>query len=152
MYHARQHDKVHGYFGVLATDGSRAALAVGRQAVYHQRKLTEVDRTLLERYFTPVDGELMRVREALRERVCFAHQNVLELGKAAMGLMDIVVCQNVLIYFDRDRRIEILDSLLQFLSPGGLIVLGSGEILAWSNPQVERVPREDTLAFRRLPS
>ncbi|MEP4370604.1 MAG: protein-glutamate O-methyltransferase CheR, partial [Alloalcanivorax venustensis] len=35
------------------------------------------------------------------------------------------------------------------LAPGGLLVLGPGEITDWHDPRLERVHFADTLAFRR---
>jgi len=42
--------------------------------------------------------------EVLRKRVCFAQLNLRDVETAPMGRMDLVFCQNLLIYYDRDRR------------------------------------------------
>jgi chemotaxis protein methyltransferase CheR/type IV pilus assembly protein PilK len=58
----------------------------------------------------------------------------------------------MLIYFDRERRVEILNNLVEHLLPGGVLILGAGEILGWQPPILEKIEFNDTLAFRRLPS
>lgn len=137
------------YLGVTATDISSASLAVGRRGIYNRRKLKDMDPKLRARYFSRVDDANYQVREQLRKRVCFARMNILDIERAPLGNMDIIVCQNLLIYFDREERIQILDAMAGHLAPGGVLILGAGEILGWSHPRLERLSDEDALAFRR---
>jgi chemotaxis protein methyltransferase CheR/type IV pilus assembly protein PilK len=55
----------------------------------------------------------------------------------------------MLIYFRRWRKKQIVTRLAERLAPGGLMVLGIGEVTDWSHPDLERVQMADTLAFRR---
>ena len=75
--------------------------------------------------------------------------NVLELAKAPISGMDVIFCQNLLIYFRRWRRREILNRLAERLAPGGLMVLGVGEVVGWQHPDLDPVPNEQVLAFTR---
>ncbi len=59
------------------------------------------------------------------------------------------VCQNLLIYFRRWRRREIVKQLAERLAPGGLLVLGQGELTDWQPPGLQRVPSENILAWMR---
>lgn len=139
------------YFGVTASDISMPALSVGRTGIYSRSKLKDVPPQVIMRYFEPLDGERFQVKPRLRERVCFTPINVLDLAHAPVGMMDVIVCQNLLIYFQRERRIAALNHLVEHLRPGGLLVLGAGEIMGWGHPAMEPVLYENTLAFRRLP-
>ena len=65
-----------------------------------------------------------------------------------MGAMDIIVCQNLLIYYDRARREQIVNNFVEHLTPGGILVLGVGELVNWSHPKLERLNYANTLAFR----
>ncbi|UCE88482.1 MAG: protein-glutamate O-methyltransferase CheR [Pseudomonadota bacterium] len=138
------------YVGITATDISMASLATARRGVYHRNRLKNLPAELLREYFDPVDIDHYKVSEAIRERVCFTRLNLLELATAPVGKMDIIFCQNVLIYFKRELRIEILDHLAAHLLPGGLLVLGAGEVVGWRHAGLEPVSRGDVLAFRRL--
>lgn len=137
------------YVGVTATDVSMASLATGRQGVYHRNRLKNVPAEVLRACFEPVDIDHYKVTEAIRERVCFTRLNLLELDRAPVGQMDIIFCQNVLIYFKRELRIRVLDRLAAHLLPGGLLVLGAGEVVGWRHKGLKPVSRGDVLAFRR---
>jgi chemotaxis methyl-accepting protein methylase len=71
------------------------------------------------------------------------------MGKTPIGYMDIIICQNLLIYYDQERRKKIVDTMVDYLAPGGLLILAVGEILNWTHPDVERFPFPNTLAFKR---
>ena len=53
----------------------------------------------------------------------------------------------MLIYFARERRGQMLDALADLLQPGGLLVLGSGEVSGWSHPSMRRTGSRQTLAY-----
>ncbi|PKM22670.1 MAG: methyltransferase [Gammaproteobacteria bacterium HGW-Gammaproteobacteria-14] len=136
-------------FGVTATDISLPTLSKARRGNYPARRVERVDVMMREKYFERMSEREYQVTPSLRDRVCFARLNVLELSKAPMGNMDLIFCQNMLIYFRRWRKREIVTHLAERLAPGGMMVLGLGEITDWSHPDLERVPFKDTLAFRR---
>lgn len=136
-------------FGVTATDLSLDALARARAGRYSARRIGELAPGLLERYFQMQADGLLQVCESLRERVCFARLNVLDLARAPQRSMDVIFCQNLLIYFRRWRRREILASLVERLAPGGLLVVGVGEVADWRHPQLQPVADEQVLAFTR---
>lgn len=136
-------------FGVTGTDISLNALSKAREAVYAARKLDEIDAALTGRFFSVRDDGRYQVVPNLVERVCCARLNVLELAQAPMSGMDVIFCQNLLIYFRRWRRREILNRLAERLAPGGLLVVGVGEVVDWHHPLLEPVADEHVLAFTR---
>jgi chemotaxis protein methyltransferase CheR/type IV pilus assembly protein PilK len=137
------------YYGVTATDVSLAVLAKAKKAVYAQRKLDNLTEHQKNNYFIKHDDRSYVVKQNVKERICFAQLNVLNLNKAPMHGMDIIFCQNMLIYFRRWRRKEIVNRLAERLAPGGLLVLGLGEVTDWKHPELERVDDNKTLAFIR---
>ncbi|MCU0754501.1 MAG: protein-glutamate O-methyltransferase CheR [Xanthomonadales bacterium] len=137
------------YFGVSATDVSHPALAVGRQARYSNSKLREIPGEYIERHVERIDDELFTIRDSVRRRIAFSVFNLLELDRLSVPTLDLVYCQNVLIYFARELRIQLLNRLAEVLKPGGVIILGSGELMGYVNPALERVNHRAVLAFRR---
>ncbi|WP_374441636.1 protein-glutamate O-methyltransferase [Pseudomonas panipatensis] len=138
-----------GLFGVTGTDISLNALSKAREALYPARKLDDVEAGLVQRYFQAQADGRYRVEPGLAERVCCTRINVLELAQAPMSGMDVIFCQNLLIYFRRWRRREILNRLAERLAPGGLLVIGVGEVVDWQHPALEPVANERVLAFTR---
>lgn len=136
-------------FGVTATDISHSALRKSRRAKYDPRRLERMPAELLERYFTKQADGQYQVVGSLAERLCFARLNMLDLAQAPIFGMDVIFCQNVLIYFRRWQRREILNRLVARLAPGGLLVIGVGEVAGWQHPDLEPVADERVLAFTR---
>lgn len=141
-------DKV--YFGVTASDISLPTLSRARNGNYIERRLHNVPTAWKDKYFQPVPGKReLQVTDELKKRVAFVQINIMELDRAPLGGMDVIFCQNVLIYFRRFRKRDILANLAIRLAPGGIMVLGVGEAVDWAHPQLIRVDYPDTLAFRR---
>ena len=136
-------------FGVTGTDISLNALSKARNADFGARRLEQMDAEFLERYFEPLGEGRYKVKTALASRVCFARLNVLELAKAPFSGVDVIFCQNLLIYFRRWRRREILNRLVERLAPGGLLVIGVGEVVDWQHPDMLPVADDRVLAFIR---
>jgi chemotaxis methyl-accepting protein methylase len=85
----------------------------------------------------------------LRKRVGFAQFNLLDAMRAPLKRLDLIYCQNVLIYFARERRRDLLATLANLLKPGGLLVLGPGEVTQFAHAQLARVDNRNVLAYRR---
>jgi type IV pilus assembly protein PilK len=135
-------------FGVIATDISLGALAKAREGVFDPRRLQALEPELRDRYFT-AEPRGQRIHPDLVARVCCARLNVLDLDLAPWTGMDVIFCQNLLIYFRRWRRRDILNRLAERLAPGGLLVVGVGEVSGWQHPDLEPVADEGVLAFTR---
>ncbi len=133
-------------FGVTGTDISKYALVSATKALYGKRKLELVDDRLQAKYFLQ-DEDRYQVIDTLRERVAFVRLNLLELPQSTLRNLDVIYCQNVLIYFRRWRRKDIVNELASRLAPGGMLVLGLGEMVDWSHPDLYRVPGERALAY-----
>ena len=137
------------YLAVTASDISHDALAIGKKAVYHQNRFSNVPEEYIEHYLDAVDSKHYLVKESLRKRICFNRLNLLNLEKSSVGKMEIINCQNVLIYFKRDTRVTILNNLVEHLVPGGFLILGAGEITGWQHPEINSVQYNGVLAFQR---
>ena len=140
---------VRHYLAITASDISSASLATGRTGNYHRNRLKNLPDEYRDSYFKTIDADHYEVDASLRERVCFTRLNLLHLDEATLGMMDIIFCQNVLIYFKREQRRRILNQLVEHLRPGGILVLGAGEITDWQPDDLESLGYPGTLAFRR---
>lgn len=111
---------------IVATDMSEGILGKARAGIYSD---FEVRRGLaperLSRWFEP-DGADWRVLAALRQMIAFQPHNLLN-GAAGLGAFDIILCRNVLIYFDLPRKREVFVHLSRALADDGALCIGSSE-------------------------
>ena len=81
-----------------------------------------------DQYFEPTQLGQWQLIKDLRESVKFGQVNLLDAGNmAAQGRFDVILCRNVLIYFDDASRLTASVNLYNALSPGGFICLGHSE-------------------------
>ena len=137
------------YLAVTASDISHDALAIGKKAVYHQNRFSNLPNEYITNYLQDVGKDHYLVNESLRKRICFNRLNLININSSSVGKMDIIICQNVLIYFKRETRITILNQLVEHLLPGGLLILAAGEITGWKNPKISSMKYDGVLAFQR---
>lgn len=111
---------------ILATDLSHEVLEKAKAGIYSQ---FEVQRGLpvqmLVKYFTQT-GELWQVAPEIRGMVQYRPFNLLE-DFAPLGRFDVVFCRNVLIYFDQDTKVNVLNRIARVMEPDGYLVLGAAE-------------------------
>jgi chemotaxis protein methyltransferase CheR/type IV pilus assembly protein PilK len=139
------------FYGVVATDISRIALGDARKGEYGKRKLETVPLAIRNKHIESTDEGNCRVKDSLKQRVCFVQGNIVEFDRLPKMNMDVIFCQNVLVYFERHRLKAVLDSLVRHLNPGGLLVLGPGEVSNWQHPQMQRNSDDTVLAFIKQP-
>ncbi len=135
------------YFGIMASDVSLPALAAARKGIYTERRMAFVSEEHRQHYFQSIDKYHFRVCDKLKQRVCFVQANILGLNKLPTHKMDVIFCQNVLVYFRKWRRREILNHLVSCLKPGGVLIVGLGEITNWQHSDVKRVANEEIQAY-----
>ena len=113
---------------VIATDISESALTAARQATYGARALQLASPEQLARFFVPTADGRHQVRPEVRELVEFRHANLVRDRPPGDGL-DLVLCRNVTIYFDRDTTRSLVRRLHGSLRDGGYLFLGHSETL-----------------------
>lgn len=134
-------------YAITGTDISRAALSLARAGIYTERKVQLVDDQYRHRYFEPVGQNQYQVASTLRDRICFNQGNVLNINEMPSIKVDAIFCQNLLVYFRRWLREQILNAFVERLRPGGLLVIGLGEVVDWSHPNMKRLTIDAVQAY-----
>jgi chemotaxis protein methyltransferase CheR len=137
---------------VLATDISQAALARARQAVYTNWSLRG-DGAVQARPYLQARGDKQVVAEAVRRRVTFAHLNLARdvypsFATGAWG-MDLILCRNVLIYFDPETVRAVAGRLFATLAPGGWLFTASSDPPLGSFAPFQTVLTDQGVFYRR---
>ncbi|MFZ5693570.1 MAG: CheR family methyltransferase [Pseudomonadota bacterium] len=124
---------------ILATDLSHDVLAKAEAGIYSQ---FEVQRglpiQLLLKYFTQ-HGDLWQIAPEIRAMVQYRPFNLLS-DFSRLGVFDLVVCRNVLIYFDQPTKSDVLDRLARVVPHDGYLILGAAETTVGLTQAFKSVP------------
>ncbi len=130
---------------IYATDYNNHSLAVAKQGIYPLKQMERFAanyrqaggrRNFADYYHSGYDAAKMQA--ALQRHVTFANHNLAADG--VFGEMQLVICRNVLIYFDRQLQDRVLQLFSDSLSPRGILCLGNKESLAFSAVQARFEP------------
>jgi chemotaxis protein methyltransferase CheR len=137
---------------VLATDVSNRALGSARRGHYAERAFVMTEPLDLARWFVmDTSTASWVVRDEVRELVEFRHHNlVTEAPPFDDGEVDLVLCRNVTIYFDRNTTRGLMKRLHGRLRDGGYLFLGHAETLWQINDDFSLVSLGDAFVYRRL--
>ncbi|HEY4075524.1 MAG TPA: protein-glutamate O-methyltransferase [Rhizomicrobium sp.] len=111
---------------IIATDISPTVLERAREGVY---STFEVQRgmpiQMLIRHFDQL-GEQWQIKRELRQSITFRSANLLD-DLSSLGTFDIVLCRNVLIYFDQPTKTRIMNAMARRMATDGALLLGGAE-------------------------
>ncbi len=132
---------------VFATDIDSAAIAFARRGLYPPAALQNVPAPVRERYFVKSEGGY-EVAKSLRTQMIFGEH---DLGaRAPFPRIDLILCRNVLIYFNLPMQRAALETFSFSLREDGRLVLGPSEtVAAMPVPFVEDHGR--LRIYRRVP-
>jgi chemotaxis protein methyltransferase CheR len=119
-------------FSILATDLSTQALHTARQAVYPNELGETIPAALRHKYTLTGRGSQrgnFRIVPELRERITFKQINFVDRLWDVPGQMHVIFCRNVLIYFDRKTRADVVSRFHRKMSDFGYIFIGHSETL-----------------------
>jgi chemotaxis protein methyltransferase CheR/type IV pilus assembly protein PilK len=126
------------YLAIYATDISSSALNIARRGRYLRKNISRMPQAFQRKYFSSHGDVEVDIDGDLKSRVCFVQGNIQELQQLPKVVMDVIFCQNVFVYFSRERQHFILDQLVEQLKPGGLLIIGPGEVMGWQHEKVVR--------------
>ena len=132
---------------IYATDIDEDALNTARRGEYPMDKLRRVRAEWRDKYF---QGKgMLRVNREIRKLVIFGRSN---LGQdAPISHVNLLICRNLLIYFDADLQKQILNRMHYALEPGGVLFLGRSESQLANSSQFRRLNSRWRI-FRRISS
>lgn len=114
---------------ITASDISEAALCSARRAIYTSYSTRNVPEYYLKKYFIKRDNVYELIKE-IRDSVKFLDINLID-DRATRSLIgiDVILCRNVLIYFDDKMKQRAVSLLYNSLVPNGYFFIGSSESL-----------------------
>lgn len=121
------------HISILATDINFQSLARAERGIYGEWSFRiETPEHIRKRYFTKRDT-LYHINPEVQRMIRFRYLNLVEGNYPALendtGSMDIILCRNVTIYFDRETTRKIADRFYEALVAGGWLIVGHSEPL-----------------------
>jgi len=133
---------------IFATDLNARAIAVARTGIYPASIAQEISPRRLSRFFTAeMAGGPYRVRKCLRDMMVFSEHDVIR--DPPFSRLDLIVCRNLLIYFDGDLQKRLIPLFHYALKPGGTLFLGTSESVGENGELFSVLDRRAKLFRRR---
>ena len=134
----------------LGTDISFQAVEQAKLACYSESEVRSLPQKFKTPYMAEAENGHWQVSENIRSRTDFFQNNLLHVDSPVFSDFNIISCQNVLIYFEREKQHWIIDQLVDRLSVDGLLVLGAGEDAQWKNKNMRRVKCPGVCAYIKI--
>lgn len=139
----------HRELRIYASDISRPMLTKSRRGVYREASFRETTDAVRDRFFVEKEGHFT-ISDELRRCVDFIHLNLMDRDKIALlGSMDVILCRNVIIYFDLATKKRVIETFYEKLRPGGYLLLGHSESLINVSSAFELKHLKKDLVYRR---
>jgi chemotaxis protein methyltransferase CheR len=133
-------ENARGSLKILATDISQQVLQTGKQGVYTADRFQGLPGFVVNRYFSKIPGNppAYQLKPDVRRMISYARLNLKE-SWPMNGPFHVIMCRNVMIYFNRETQQQLVSRFQQMLEPGGYLFLGHSEGLQGSNPNLRNI-------------
>jgi chemotaxis protein methyltransferase CheR len=134
---------------IVGSDVSASALAFAEAGRYGARAVQMAEPIDLERWFE-YDNDAYVVRDDVRELVDLRlHNLITDPPPFDVGEVDLLLCRNVTIYFNRVTTKALMARFHKTLSDGGYLFLGHSETLWQLSDAFTLLPLGDAFVYRR---
>jgi chemotaxis protein methyltransferase CheR len=135
---------------IVGSDIDTAAVAAAKAGLFNARSLAKLPTNVREAYFEPEYRHRRKLIDDLRESVRFTTTNLVDAASVAMqGRFDVVLCRNLLIYFDDASRAAAAANIHACLNPGGFLCLGHSESMARISENFALARLDDAIVYRK---
>lgn len=126
---------------IVASDISQRVLAKAKSGHYALERAHNISTEALKKFclkgIRTQEGTFL-IQKKLRERIQFKQINLIKT-LPDIGKFDVVFLRNVMIYFDNETRIKVVNQIVDLLKPGGYLFVSHSESLVGVNPQLKIV-------------
>jgi chemotaxis protein methyltransferase CheR len=133
---------------IVGSDIDINVLGQAKSGVYPKEHKKEIPAKYFLRYFES-DKETIKVNDHLKRSVNFRSQNLRDLS-IRVAKYDVIFCRNVMMYFDREFRKELIGFFHRSLADGGYLFLGTSESLNGMPKLFQMEKLGKAIAYRKL--
>lgn len=135
---------------IVGSDIDTEAIAQAREGQYSGRSLARLPTAVLNAYFEPEKNHRRKIIDDLRESVQFVPANLIDKASLApLGNFDVILCRNLLIYFDDQSRLLAANNLFDACNSGGYLCLGHSESMNRISDRFALCRLQDAIVYRR---
>ncbi len=115
---------------IFGSDLNQQVLAKARRGIYRESAFRATSPAIRDRYFTKEPDQSWRISDEIRNRISFGRLNIYDDARVSLvGYLDVVICRNVIIYFDDSSKKAVISGFYNRLVEGGYLLLGHSESL-----------------------
>ena len=115
---------------MFATDIDTEAINFARKGIYPDKAVSKLDESLKNKYFDK-KNKGYEVKKTIRQHILFTKQDI--TSDPPFVRLDLILCRNLLIYFDQELQRDTIPVFYYALQPGALLFLGRSESIAHLN-------------------
>ncbi len=113
---------------ILASDISVKVLEKAKNGIYAAEAIQSVPEKWKTKYFSTVDATTVEVKPFIKDEVVFRQINLMD-NFAFKGNFDIILCRNVMIYFDTPTKQQLISKFYNNTKQGGYLLIGHAETI-----------------------
>lgn len=117
---------------ILATDLSTKVLSTAQSGIYLREKIQSLTPDLIKKYFLKGDNQwqnYVKIKPGLKSTITFQRLNLME-PFSFNEPFNCIFCRNVMIYFDKETRTQLVNRYYEHLEKGGFLFIGHSESLS----------------------
>jgi len=134
---------------IIGTDINYAVIETAKKAVFKEYSIRNTPPIYLKKYFQKVDNTYI-LNPKIKNMVSFKVLNLYDdSGMRRMGKSDVIYCANVLIYFDQESKIKVVNNLYNNLNPDGYLFIGYSETLHGISKAFKLVSFPKTIGYKK---
>jgi two-component system CheB/CheR fusion protein len=131
---------------IFSTDLDEKAIQKARQGIYSKSAVQQISAQRLKNHFTKIDGHY-QIEKSIRDMCIFSVHNLMK--DPPFSRMDLISCQNVLIYIEAAPQRKILQTFHYGLKPTGFLVLGKSESIGNATELFQSVGTDPKLYIKK---
>ncbi|HMG69081.1 MAG TPA: CheR family methyltransferase [Chitinophagaceae bacterium] len=131
---------------IFATDLNEAAIEKARSGIYPKAAMENVSPQQLKKYFVKIDGSFQIIKP-IRDVCIFATHDLLK--DPPFSRMDLISCQNVMIYLESNPQKKMLQGFHYALKASGYLLLGKSETIGSSSELFTPVNKEQKIYAKK---
>jgi len=138
------------HFQITATDIDTEALLKAQQGLYQKRALMKTPEIYVQNFFHTLKNGY-QIRPEIRKCVSFVQSNLTSRSfYDTLGLFDLIICRNVLIYFAIPTIKKIISSLRGIIQDDGFLILGHSETLRGISDEFDVIEKSNAFFYEPI--